>query len=429
MKFTQIYSRKILTARQKLVLYSVLTICVFAFMYTYFLIAYMQKAMLLSIADSSPHIRIFLKQGDSYANIAQYLKSSKQVSRFDTGILIENDFTVTTRKQATEIAKPGEIFFSGIKKIQFIGYSFANEDYRPPVLLENVYSKTNRDLTNRRPKDEPIRIMTDQRENEKKENWCIVSKNLTNIFPLGPSAFGDVFEILTLGGEKSKITFRTAGYLSDSPLIINSSSTKCVVYVKKNNLIKFFNNYEKHNIIDIVVTDRLAVDSIVQELKEKFPTVSVECWKTYNQTAIPFLFGIKRVAFIGTGAIIFLAVIGISILISMLILDKIKQLAIIYAMGCTAFQLRMIFLLLGLRVAIFSLVIGGFSAWGVASLSRTFWGDIMKNFCSMPHSAIVYSVPEICFFAVIIIAACLIASWLPTKYIVNSDPINNLRNE
>ena len=429
MKFTQIYSRKILTTRQKIVLYSALTVCVFAFMYTYFLIAHMQNAMVVSIADASPHIRIFLNKDEGSENVEQYLKNKKQVTRFDAGILIEDDFVVTTRKQATEIFKAGEIFFSGTKKIQFVGYSFDREDYRPPVLLENVYSKTNRDLTNRRPNDEPIRIMTDQRENEKKENWCIVSKNLTSIFPLGPSAFGDAFDLSLSGGEKSKITFRTAGYLSDSPLVINSSSAKCVVYAKKDKLLNFFANHEKRHIIDVVLNDRLAVDSIILEIKDKFPMVSVECWKTNNPTAIPFLSGIKRMAFIGTGAIILLAVIGISILITMLILDKVKQLAIIYAMGCSALQLRLIFLYLGLRVAVFSLVLGVFGAWITAYLSKPFWDEVMKNFCSMPNSIIAYSWSEIGVFATIIIVSCLLASWIPTRYIVEADPINNLRNE
>ena len=429
MKFTQIYSRKILTTRQKIVLYSVLTVCVFAFMYTYFLIAYMQNAMVVSIADASPHIRIFFNRDKDAENIEQYLKNKKQVARFDTGILIEDDFVVTTRKQATETFKAGEIFFSGTKKIQFVGYSFDCEDYRPPVLLENVYSKKNRDLTNRRPNNEPIRIMTDQRENEKKENWCIVSKNLTSIFPLGPSAFGDAFTLSASGDNKSEITFRTAGYLSDSPLVINSSSAKCIVYAKKDKLLDFFANHKKCHIIDVVLNDRLASDSIVQEIKDKFPMLSVECWKNNNPTAIPFLSGIKRVAFIGTGAIIFLAIIGISILITMLILDKVKQLAIIYAMGCSAFQLRLIFLYLGLRVAVFSLILGGFGAWSLACLSKPFWDEVMENFCSNPNFTIAYSLSEIGIFATTIVAVCLLASWIPTKYIVESDPIDNLRNE
>ena len=244
MKLVRAYSSKILSARQKVILFSSVSICVFAFSYTYLAVKYMQNAMIISVADTQPHIRLYLASNDDSPKILDFLRKKKGIARADAGVLVEGEFNVVSRHQPTQIGKKGEIHFTGSKKIRFVGYSFYPEEYRPPVFLENVYSKSNRELAERRPNDEPIRIITDQRENEKKENWCIISKNLTSIFPLGPSAFGDLFEVVSINnmGEAKHISFRTAGYLNDSPLTINNSTLPCVIYTKRKILEDNFSN-------------------------------------------------------------------------------------------------------------------------------------------------------------------------------------------
>ena len=429
MTFTQFYSKKILTRRQSAVLYGSVIICLIAFTYTYFATEYIIAAMLGSIADTSPHIRIFVpSQTEADAIVEKY---KTKALRIGTGIVVEKDFYVQSRKMATEIGKPGEIYFAGTKRIKFVGYPFNHESYRPPILLENVYSRANRELTMRRPQDEPIRIITDPDEKEQKENWAIVSKGITSIFPLGPSQFGDLFEVTTTMPQNTqkKIKLRTAGYLSDSPLALSSESTGNVIYTKLTLVDKLSSPEEQRIIVDISLRDRLTADVLAKRIIHDHPNVTVETWTKVNPIALPFLRGIRLSAYAGVSAIVLLSIIGISVLIRMLVMEKSKQLAILYAMGYNTLQLRLIFLYVGLRVAVISIISGGLIGYILARLSLPHWKGIVENFSGATSPCLIMSPSFLAKAALLTLVLCLLAAWFPTGTIVKSDPINNLRNE
>ena len=428
MNFIYFYSKKILSGRQRIILYGSVIICIMAFCYTYLAIEYICTTMLNSIADMSPHIRVFVTSPDLAKKIIDENKHIAQ--RIGTGIVAEKNFYIQTRKLATEIGKPGEIFFTGIKKIKLVGYPFDNENYRPPVLLENTYSKANRDLAERRPADEPIRIITDPDEREQKENWVIISKDLTSIFPLGPSQFGDVFELLTTdsSGKQSCIHFRTAGYLSGDPITISSGGNN-IIYAKNSLIEKITAPEDRRLVVDISLNDSLSADQISKDLLNRYPEITTETWIELNPAALPFLNGLRITALFGVSTIVLLSIIGISILIYMLILEKSKQIAILFAMGYNTTQLRFIFLYIGLRVAFYGVLIGGLGGYFLAQCSLPYWYDIVANFSSAVGHSLVFSFHTILGAVVITFVLCLVAAWLPTRSIVSSDPIVNLRNE
>ena len=428
MTFTQFYSKKILSRRQSAVLYGSVIICIIAFTYTYFATEYIIAAMLGSIADTSPHIRIFVSsQAEVDAIVEKY---KEKALRIGTGIVVEKNFYVQSRKMATEIGKPGEIFFAGAKRIKIVGYPFDHESYRPPILLENVYSRANRELSIRRPQDEPVRIITDPDAKEQQENWAIISKGITSIFPLGPSQFGDLFEITTtLPNIQKKIKLRSAGYLSDSPLALSSESAGNVVYTKMSLVRKIASPAEQQLIVDISLRDRLAADALANKILHDYPAVSIETWTKVNPIALPFLRGIRLSAYAGVSAIVLLSIIGISVLIRMLVMEKSKQLAILFAMGYDSLQLRLVFLYVGLRVAVISIISGGGIGYIFARLSLPYWNGIVANFSGATSPCLIISLSFLGGAALLILALCLLAAWFPTGTIVKSDPINNLRNE
>ena len=427
MKLLRTYSSKLLSVRQKIILFSSVSVCVLAFAYTYFAVMFMQKAMMISVADYQPHIRLYLSTANDAIPIVRFLRDKKEVARADDGVLIEDDFVVISRPQLRQIGKEDKIFFSGSKHIIFVGYSFQSENYRPPVLLENVYSRICRDTALRHPDREPIRNIIDVKD----ENYCIISKNLTPIFDLVASAYGDLFEVASKdkAGKIKHVFFRTAGYINDSPLTINNATLPSTIYTKRGILEHNFADYAMTPIVDIALKDRGAVGRFSREIQRTFHVRKVETWMDKNPTAIPFLDGIKTIAFAGVCAITLLSVIGLGILISILVVEKTKQLAILYAMGCDALELRCLFLWIGIRCAFISLCVGGGLGFLLSRASIPFWNRIIENFCYMPHAELACSWFDIILFSLAIISSCLIAAWLPTRQIVKSDPINNLRNE
>ena len=297
--------------------------------------------------------------------------------------------------------------------------------------MENIYSRTNRELTQRRPKDEPVRIITDPDEKEQQENWVILSKGITTIFPLGPSQFGDLFELTTgeITGTQKKIKMRSAGYLSDSPLVLSSETNSNIIYTKQSLVCKISSPDERKYIVDISLKNRMAADKLAKKILCDYPQVTTETWTQVNPIALPFLRGIRLSSYAGVAAIVLLSIIGVCVLIRMLVMEKSKQLAILYAMGYNTLQLRFIFLYIGLRVAIISIVTGGGVGYILAHLSLPHWKNIVENFSGSASSHLIFSPTYLWGAALLTLILCLLAAWFPTGSIVKSDPINNLRNE
>ncbi|MDO4574178.1 MAG: hypothetical protein Q4D98_03075 [Planctomycetia bacterium] len=433
MTFITLYSRKILSTRQKVLLITAVSVCVAALTYTYLAAEFITNALLVSISDTTAHVRLFIPQDrtDEIPEILAQIKQMPGVLRADRGCYVEKEFLVTTRKIQVELDKPGEVFFSGTKKICLVGYPFDSEMYVPPVLMENVYSESNRERMLQRPEDEPIRIITDPRETEQ-ANWVIVNKNLTSIFPLGPACFGDTLELthVDTDGKSQKMELVTAGYLMDSPLLISASGYDGnQIFTKITLLERFTSPEDRIDIIDLSLRERTRADKVEEQFSSLFSLEKTESWIDRNKTSIPFLHGLKVTACIGASAIVILSILGIFIVIMMLVVDKTRALAIVYALGLKAVHLRYIFLLIGVRVGIYALLIGGGGAFVAGYLSLGYWKTIVENFCLVSNASLKYSPTVVTIFALGIFSLCCIAAWLPTRSLVTQDPVQNLKNE
>ncbi len=434
MTFIHTYSRKLLSTRQKILLTATVSVCVAAFVYTYLATEFITNALLVSVADSSAHVRLFIpadreRQIDS---ILAEIRKMPQAVRADQGVWTENEYWVVARKQPTEIGKPGEEYYSGAKRIQIVSYPFDSVSYIPPVLMENVYSASNRERMERKPEDEPVRIITDLDERESLQPWVIVNSNLTSIFPLGPSCFGNDFEVSLndAQGNRRGAPLVTAGYLTDNPLIISDEGYRNnLIYTKPALLEKLSRPEDRKRIIDISLFDRLAADQIKESLQSRFSLEHAESWIDRNQSTVPFLNGLKNTAYFGVGFIVLMSIIGISVVIAMLVIDKTRQLAVLYALGLNAFQLRLLFLYIGIRVVVFATFFGGGLAVLGAQLSLPWWRQIVENFCRVPEMSLTYSPMIVLCFPLLLLALCSAAAWLPTRSLVYADPVHNLRIE
>ena len=429
MSIGSFYSKRVLSLRQKVILFGSVSICFCAFIYTYFACEFLCHSMLVSIADLSPHIRIHITNQNvsDVEAILGALSNDTRVSRVDKGVLAIKNIYIETPKPIETLGQKPETFFSGYKKVCFVAYSFDNDEYRPPIMLENVYSSVNRQKTIDSPKDEPIRIISDQSPEEQRINWAIISNNLTSVIHNGPIAFGDTIQMTCQETGKS-ISLTTAGYLSNNPLQVVSDSSYCMVILRKSSLEQLVTRKDCTDIIDISVKDRRAADVFAQDIRRKYKLENVETWMDKNASAISFLSGIKTTAYSGMTAIVLLSIIGINVILSMLVIDKSKQLAILYAIGQNTFQLRCIFLRIGLLIGFRAIIIGGTVGILLSILSMKSWRSIVDNFCHTLNTNLVYSPLFIGLSAVFLLVLCCLASWLPSRRIVSSDPINTIRS-
>ncbi len=430
MKLAKLYSSKILSLRQKLILFGSVTLCVFVTVATYLVVEYFTQAMLVAIADKQAHLRVFLLGDDIQKTneIVSYLRRNTNVIRCDYGYFYSGDFYVTSHKPPTDFEKRyGEIYFEGFRKINITAYRFDEVGYVPPILLENVYSETNRKVALDSPTDAPIAIVSDPEEARK--NYGIVNKSLTKIFPTGPNAFANPYEIKVKdeqGGYK-EVPMLTAGYVMDSPLSVVEEPFK--IFTRPCVLEQIVPRGEWRVVVDCSVADRQNMTSLEKDVFQICSPEKIQTWRDENPQAEAFLSGLKVCSYFGVCAILAISVVGVGMLISMLIEEKFRQLSILYAIGMDSSQIRTIFLWIGVKVALFACVVGTLSAWLVVSYFLPRLTEIVRIFCQVQAEQLVFKWNDGVVFWCAVVLFCFIVSWLPTRRITMSDPVKYLRSE
>lgn len=432
MSFVFSYAGRLLKTRQKLMLWGIVSCCSLAFTYTYLAAYYMHHAMLRSLSDRTPHIRIFAPDNEQKAALFRFLSSSNSVIHFDSGLYVSKTVSIVSRKLPTEWGKEGELIYTGSKRIVLVGYRFDNASYIPPVLFDNVYTVATHSQKKSDIKYDPIVILNDLRENERCLDWGILSKNVTDIFAFGDNAKDcSKFEVFTNGydGKEHKFFIYRAGSIINSPLSINSSDAPFTVYTKSDSVIKMSTPEERVDIIDIVIKNRNQANKFARRLSQQFNLTHIETWLDWNKEEIPFVNSIKSLSILGISVIVLLSFIGIGVLTYMLVIDKTKQLAIVYAMGLDLVKIRFIFLFAVLRVSVVAVVSGIIGGITIAYLSIPKWNNIINNFIPSSSHRLVFSSLELTVYILCLISFLFLVSWLPTKSIVKSSPIDNLRYE
>lgn len=434
------YSRKIISKRQSRLVVCMLGVCVAAFVYSAFALENLCDALESSVADRIPHIRLHLSEKSDSEAILSFLWLQKNVLRADVGILTEKDVIVTTREQAKIIDDngnivPGKVFESKPKRIQFVGYDFRS-GFRPPICFDNVYSEQTRKYfvgSGRfvgSDRYEPVNVLNNMSPNERKNDWCINSRGLSALLPNGDFIQFCPIEIESAIGTNSiNVVFRSAGTIADSAFTISGDDGPELVYAKTESVRKVAAGQELRRIIDMSLKDREQSRVFAKELSDRFAFAEIEVWQDRNPAAMPILGGLKNIVMFGVGGIVALSVIGVGIVISILVLTKSRQLAIVYAMGCNANEVRAVFLFAGLRTAIIGVIAGMAVGFGAAWASTGTWNGIIGMFCSNPNQTLLIPTGTLTSFIAVLILSCVLACWIPTRRLIEEDPIKNLRKE
>lgn len=130
---------------------------------------------------------------------------------------------------------------------------------------------------------------------------------------------------------------------------------------------------DKRTALEIQVADGIPVHQVQQSLKKSIPD-SFQVLNNYEQQ--PTLMQVIRIerffVFITLSLILFVASLNIFFVLSLLVLDKRKDVAILYTLGTSFKDIRLIFLIEGLLIALSGAAVGMVAAWGLGWLQQTF---------------------------------------------------------
>ncbi len=125
--------------------------------------------------------------------------------------------------------------------------------------------------------------------------------------------------------------------------------------------------------LEIQVADGFSVDQVQQALNLFVPD-SFQVLNSHEQQAtLMQAIHIERLfVFVTFSFILLVASLNIFFILSMLVLDKRKDVAVLYTLGATPQDIRGIFLLEGLLIALSGVAVGMAVAWGLSWLQQTF---------------------------------------------------------
>lgn len=125
--------------------------------------------------------------------------------------------------------------------------------------------------------------------------------------------------------------------------------------------------------LEIQVADGFSVDQVQKTLKLFVP----DCFQVLNsheqQATLMQAIHIERLFVFGTfSLILFVASLNIFFILSMLVLDKRHDIAVLYTLGATPQDIRRIFIIEGLLIALSGVAVGMVAAWGLSWLQQKF---------------------------------------------------------
>ncbi len=241
----------------------------------------------------------------------------------------------------------------------------------------------------------------------------VIGKDLAET--LGASV-GDTVQVISPQGELSPLglvpryrAFYVAGIFKSGFYQYDSSYT----FIRLSDAQKLFSEPDLISVISFKVDDLYHADRIGKAIEQAAgPGFETTNWMEQNRELFRALKLEQYVTFIVLALIVCVAALNILIALTMMVMEKTKDIAVLMSFGVRAEQVRRIFLLQGLLISIIGTVIGLVLGYGVSWLGSHY---------HLPLDASVYSIDYLPFApriwdAVIVASVSLGVSLIATLY-------------
>jgi len=247
-------------------------------------------------------------------------------------------------------------------------------------------------------------------------NAVIVGSRLAEVLQVGP---GDALQLLSPGGEYRR--FAIAAIARSGVGVVDAVRVYCHVRVAQTLLHKPF----AASMIVYKLRDPERAPAVARDFEMLFQH-EAQSWQDREEGNLQLFVTLRISAAITVSLIILLAGFGIFNVLTMSVLSKIKEIAILRSMGYRARDISAIFLWQGAMIAAAGSVIGCIAGavftWGVSKIPIQVRGIIYAN-----HFLVTWDWHHYFWATVLAIIAVFIASYVPARRAAQLAPVATLR--
>ena len=174
---------------------------------------------------------------------------------------------------------------------------------------------------------------------------------------------------------------------------------------------------DRRTALEIQVASGFSIEKIQQSLKRFLPDQFQVLNSNEQQATLVKAIHIERIfVFLTFSFILFVASLNIFFILSLLVLDKQKDVAVLCVLGATSRDIRCIFLIEGLLIALSGAAVGMAAAWGLGWLQQIF-GLVSLGVQTSLVAAypIDMKVSDFVYTAFSVVSITLIAAWRPAQ--------------
>ncbi|MBP7214416.1 MAG: ABC transporter permease, partial [Candidatus Kapabacteria bacterium] len=360
-----------------------------------------QDIAIKQIVGFDPHIQIsnMANNNLNYTQINNYLKNNQEIDKFAT---IQNSRVVFFKQNAVRVVNikllvsQNQSYFEFLNDNLLIGSTKINQIGNLPCV------------------------------------W--IGAGLADALHTLPS---DTMQILfTNNIEQSLLTFQLPNFSSAIIGGIYQSNVKDYdidyAFASSPIMLKYFrdNNLESYNTIEIRIKNLNKLDKITNELKKQFPNYKIENWKDLNKAYYSVMQFERTAASLLLGLIVIVAVFNIFSSLTMTIIEKRKDIAILRAIGARTNFIRKIYLLEGSIIGIIGSILGG--TMGIALCYGQIhykWFKIDATKYIMDYIPVLVKYPDVVTIVLIAIIIAVLSAYYPSIRASRFEISENLREE
>ncbi|GIW21676.1 MAG: ABC transporter permease [Candidatus Sericytochromatia bacterium] len=200
-----------------------------------------------------------------------------------------------------------------------------------------------------------------------------------------------------------------------------------IVYINIESGQKIFNLDKSVNGISIKLIDPFLANKISEEILKKYPFLSVRSWLRDNRAILSAMTLEKKVIFLVIMFIIIVAMLGISNLLVMMVIEKVNEISILRAIGASNKNIILIFMYQGIIIGIVGIVLGCILGFIISKIISLYPIKLPSDVYIISNLPVDIQLNDFIMVSISALFVSIISSLIPIRKIIKLNPLEAIR--